>query len=157
MIWFSKMIGGKTFGRSKFWWTEPRRRWSFGSGNYTEYHNGKMGIKTRSFSAYSAFIFTEGYVQYPVQAVFDTPVTTDGMGKKFNLVLHAANVVACFLLCFILVELPFTFNHTNCFQILPILFALKPVKTTIKLVLLLAMDWQMNLSSPGRSAPFNEC
>ena len=83
-------------------------------------------IFRRMVFAYPAVVFSESDVQAPVQAVFDTPVFSDGFGDGGGVVFEAGDEVRCFRRD-LRVNIPLSDSHGDGFNTGPQVFSRKPV------------------------------
>ena len=75
--------------------------------------------------AYTAVVFSERYIQAPVQAVFDTPVCSDGIGDVGGLVFEAGDEKGGFGRG-LAINFPFPDSHADGVNTRPLVFFRKP-------------------------------
>ena len=73
----------------------------------------------------AAVVFSESYIQAPVQAVFDTPVFSDGLGEGGGLVVEAGDEIGCFNRG-LAIYFPFPDRHADGVKPWPVVFSREP-------------------------------
>ena len=76
--------------------------------------------------AYPAVVFPEGHVQAPVQAIFYTPMLSDGFGDGRGVVFEAGDEIGRFNRNFS-VNIALPNGHADGVNACPLFFSLKPV------------------------------
>src|SRR5574341_469658 len=71
--------------------------------------------------SYPALILAKGYVETPVQTVFDTPMTSGCLSKELGITGQTRNVVACLTSDFV-TDLSFGFDHPKGCELCPLGF-----------------------------------
>ena len=76
--------------------------------------------------SYTAMVFPEGYVQTPVQAIFNTPMIPDGLGDRLSMVFEAGDKEGCFRR-YGSANIPLADGHSDGVDAGPQVFSRKPV------------------------------
>jgi len=67
-----------------------------------------------------AAVFTERYVQHPMQTVYDGPAASNRTGEWLGITVYAADITGRFAFGSVF-KLPFAFNHADRSQTFPVL------------------------------------
>ena len=73
----------------------------------------------------AAVVFSESYIQTPVQSVFDTPMFPDGFGEGGGLVVEAGDEIGCFNRG-LAMNFPFPDRHADGVKPWPVVFSREP-------------------------------